>query len=63
MNRSHLWKFLFVLFTVFSATTEILPYKNRNLVEQFDRTARLNPDKALADIVGRFLGDPRSPEP
>ncbi len=53
MNRSHLWKFLFVLFTVFWATTEILPYKNRNLVEQFDRTARLNPDKALADIVGR----------
>jgi SecD/SecF fusion protein len=53
MNRSHLWKFLFVLFTVFWATTEILPYKNRNLVEQFDRTARLNPDKVLADIVAK----------
>jgi len=53
MNRSHLWKFLFVLFTIVWATTEILPYKNRNLIDQFDKSAVLNPDAALTDILKR----------
>lgn len=51
MNRSHLWKFLFVLFTVVWATTEILPYKARNLIDQFDRTAVQNPDDTLTKII------------
>ncbi len=51
MNRSHLWKFLFVLFTIVWATTEIFPYKNRNLIDQFDKSAILNGDAALTDIL------------
>lgn len=51
MNRSHLWKFLFVVFTVVWAVTEIFPIKNRNLIDQFDKTAILNPDAALNDVI------------
>ncbi len=53
MNRSHLWKFLFVLFTIVWATTEILPYKARNLIDQFDRTAVQNPDATLNAILAK----------
>lgn len=53
MNRSHLWKSLFVLFTIVWATTEILPYKARNLIDQFDKTAVLNPDATLNEIINQ----------
>ena len=39
MNRSHLWKFLFVVFVVFWSVTEIWPPKATNLVTKFDELA------------------------
>lgn len=39
MNRSHLWKFLFVAFVVFWSVTEIWPPKAANLVTKFDELA------------------------
>ncbi len=51
MNRSHLWKFLIVLFAVVWAVTEILPYKSRNLIDQFDKSVSANADATLEDII------------
>jgi len=39
MNRSHLWKALFVAFVIIWSFSEILPPGPRNLVEEFDRLA------------------------
>ena len=39
MNRSHLWKFLLVLFVVVWSFGEIWPPKARNLVDKFDELA------------------------
>lgn len=51
MNRSHLWKFLIVLFAVVWAVTEILPYKSRNLIDQFDKSVSANADATLEEII------------
>jgi SecD/SecF fusion protein len=52
MNRSHLWKFLFVVFVVFWSFTEIWPPKAQNLADKFDELA-VSPDtnnyKAILD--------------
>ncbi len=53
MNRSHLWKLLLVLFTVFWAASEIYPPKARNLIDQFDKTAIVANDTALTDIIAK----------
>ncbi len=39
MNRSHLWKALFVVFIIIWSFSEILPPRPRNLVQEFDRLA------------------------
>ncbi len=39
MNRSHLWKALFVAFVIIWSFSEILPPGPRNLIEEFDRLA------------------------
>ena len=39
MNRSHLWKFLIVLFVVVWSFSEIWPPKARNLDDKFDEMA------------------------
>lgn len=39
MNRSHLWKALFVVFIIVWSFSEILPPRPRNLVQEFDRLA------------------------
>lgn len=44
MNRSHLWKFIFVVFVVFWSVTEIWPPKATNLATKFDELA-INVDK------------------
>jgi len=51
MNRSHLWKFLIILFAVVWAVTEILPYKSRNLIDQFDKSVTANADATLEQII------------
>jgi SecD/SecF fusion protein len=50
MNRSHLWKALFVLFIIAWSITEILPPKANNLITQFDELA-LNSDTNFNAIV------------
>ncbi len=39
MNRSHLWKFVLVVFVVVWSLSEIWPPKSRNLIDQFDTLA------------------------
>jgi SecD/SecF fusion protein len=39
MNRSHLWKFVLVVFVLVWSFSEIWPPKARNLIDQFDATA------------------------
>ncbi len=53
MKRSHLWKLLLILFAVFWAATEIYPPQARNLIDQFDKTAVLNPDPSLNEVIKR----------
>lgn len=52
MNRSHLWKALFVAFVVAWSLTEILPPKAGNLVSKFDELAS-NVDPRFTNIVAR----------
>ncbi|MCW5558389.1 MAG: protein translocase subunit SecD [Verrucomicrobiae bacterium] len=52
MNRSHLWKALFVVFIIVWALTEILPPKAGNLVSKFDELAS-NVDPQFTNIVAR----------
>ncbi len=52
MNRSHLWKFLFVVFLIVWSISEIYPPKARNLIDQFDRSG-MNVDAAFTNIVGK----------
>jgi len=52
MNRSHLWKFLFVVFVIVWSFTEIYPPKARNLIDQFEQST-INPDDTLKAIVTR----------
>jgi SecD/SecF fusion protein len=52
MNRSHLWKFLFVAFVIVWSLTEIYPPTARNLVDQFDQSAS-NVDPAFTSIVSK----------
>ena len=54
MNRSHLWKFLIVLFVVVWSFSEIWPPKARNLVDKFDEMASpVAGDTNLNVIVAR----------
>ena len=39
MNRSHLWKALFIAFVIFWSITEITPPGPKNLIQEFDRLA------------------------
>jgi hypothetical protein len=50
MNRSHLWKFLFVVFVLVWSITEMLPPTARNLIDQFDQSA-VSPDATFNAIV------------
>ncbi len=50
MNRSHFWKFLFIVFVLVWSITEMLPPTARNLIDQFDRSAE-NSDAAFNAIV------------
>ncbi|MSU33808.1 MAG: protein translocase subunit SecD [Pedosphaera sp.] len=51
MNRSHLWKLLFVLLVLGLSLNEMLPLGPRNLTDQFNETALLNRDPAINGIV------------
>ncbi|HAB18299.1 MAG TPA: protein translocase subunit SecD [Verrucomicrobiota bacterium] len=51
MNRSHLWKALFVAFVIIWSLTEILPPGPKNLIAEFDRLA-LTSDAKFTNIVG-----------
>ncbi|MFM8356999.1 MAG: protein translocase subunit SecD, partial [Verrucomicrobiota bacterium] len=53
MNRSHLFKLLFTAFVAVWAATEIYPPGARNLLDQFDKSAALNPDQSLDTILKR----------
>lgn len=53
MNRSHLWKFLLIVFIVGWAATEMLPLKSRPLIEVFQENYG-NRDEAYKTIVARF---------
>lgn len=63
MNRSHLWKLLFILLVLALSLNEMLPLGPRNLTEQFNETALLNRDATLDGIVknARAL-DVKSPD-
>ncbi|MBX3734892.1 MAG: protein translocase subunit SecD [Verrucomicrobiae bacterium] len=52
MNRSHLWKALFVVFVVIWSLSEILPPGPRNLIVKFDEMAS-NVDPRFTNIVAR----------
>jgi len=52
MNRSHLWKALFVVFIIVWSLAEILPPKAGNLVSKFDELAS-NVDSRFTNIVAR----------
>ena len=52
MNRTHLWKALFVAFVIAWSLTEILPPKAGNLVSKFDELAS-NVDPKFTNIVAR----------
>ena len=52
MNRSHLWKALFVAFVIAWSLTEILPPKAGNLISKFDELAS-NVDPRFTNIVSR----------
>jgi SecD/SecF fusion protein len=52
MNRSHLWKFIFVVFVIVWSLSEIYPPTARNLVDQFDQSG-INVNTNFAAIVAK----------
>ncbi len=54
MNRSHLWKALFVVFVIAWSLTEILPPKAGNLITKFDELASTS-DPRFTNIVSQAL--------
>src|SRR6185503_15739208 len=53
MNRSHLWKFLLIVFVVGWSATEMLPLKSRPLIEVFQEDYG-NRDDTYKAIVAHF---------
>jgi SecD/SecF fusion protein len=53
MNRSHLWKFLLIVFVVGWAASEMFPLKSRPLVEVFQENYG-NRDQSYSNIMARF---------
>ena len=52
MNRSHLWKFLLVLFVLGWSIFEITPPKGRDVLQEFERNADRK-DATFSNIVAR----------
>jgi len=53
MNRSHLWKFLLIVFVVGWCATEMFPLKSRPLIEVFQENYG-NRDETYKTILARF---------
>src|SRR5205807_1817925 len=52
MNRSHLWKFLLIVFIVVWSIFEMTPPASRDLLLEFQRQA-FRPDETFSNIVAR----------
>jgi len=52
MNRSHLWKFLFIVFVVAWAISSFTPPNNRDLILEFQHQVR-RPDETFTAIVNK----------
>src|SRR5258706_10026976 len=50
MNRSHLWKFLIIVFVVIWAMSEAIPPTGADLLREFQRRSRRQ-DEAFSNIV------------
>ncbi|MBI5773127.1 MAG: hypothetical protein HZA89_05210, partial [Verrucomicrobia bacterium] len=52
MNRNHLWKLLLILLVIGWSVSELLPPKDRPLIEEFERLAEKR-DTNFTAIVAR----------
>src|SRR5712672_1390121 len=52
MNRSHLWKFLIIVFVVVWAIYEATPLTSRDLLREFQRKSHRQ-DEAFSSIVAK----------